>query len=388
MTERDASREHAFAAENALQEFKRKHRIYSFAEERAKLIEQRAKAQEQSSLIINAGLKMRIADYNRQLENLDSLEREYRILQKESEVAGDAYSIYSRKYDEAKAFEDLERERLDSVRIIQPSTVPAEPERLQPLIVLGGFLVSLISVFATAAVTELLQGSFHTSEEIGRITSLPVLAVFEQAAENMENNMRYLVQRLALPGSRDPRVINFISARSGEGTTQISWEYAALLAKENEQKVLLMDAGGLSAQHYARYGFLPEVGIVEKVMAGESVDKAIYKVEERLSICRLIHNSNRRGQIGNVIHNETFWKDLSEKFDTIVIDTSPLQNSFDGVVLAVKSDLTVIVTEAEKTPQAVVKNLCDTLITAGAKVAGVVLNKRLQRIPHHVYEKL
>ena len=68
-------------------------------------------------------------------------------------------------------------------------------------------------------------------------------------------------------------------------------------------------------------------------------------------------------------------------FDTIVIDAPALQTSFDGVVLASRSDATVLVVEAEAIPQAVVLNLRETLEASGARLAGVVMNRRRYYIP-------
>ena len=49
---------------------------------------------------------------------------------------------------------------------------------------------------------------------------------------------------------------------------------------------------------------------------------------------------------------------------------------------------TVIVVEAEKTPQPVIEHLRNTLTAAGAKTAGIVMNKRRFYIPARVYKKL
>jgi len=90
----------------------------------------------------------------------------------------------------------------------------------------------------------------------------------------------------------------------------------------------------------------------------------------------------------HVVHRHDFWKNLLDSYDSLIIDAPSLRTSFDGVAVAAKADATVIVVEAEKTPQPVIAHLRDTLAAAGAKTAGVVMNKRRYYIPGRVYKKL
>jgi len=169
--------ERALVAEQAVEEYKRAHKIYSLGDQRAQLLEQRNDAQKQAANIVSPALERKIAAYTRELDRLDVEEREFGALQREAQIAEDAYSLYSRKLDEAKAHEDLQQERSDSVRVIQPPTTPSEPRKLQPVIMLVGILVSLISALLMAAYTEFSSTGFIAPEQIERHLNLPVLAV-------------------------------------------------------------------------------------------------------------------------------------------------------------------------------------------------------------------
>lgn len=198
-----------------------------------------------------------------------------------------------------------------------------------------------------------------------------------------------LIQRLTLsPQTRAMRIITFIAARPGEGTSTIARDYASLLAAEGSQKVLLIDAGPLAPERFRAYGPDSPDGMVDAMIDGHLADQAIHPSSTNVSVGHWIARTENRGLAAKVVADPKFWQPLLASFDTIVIDAPSLQSSFDGVMLAAKADATVLVVEAETTPQPVVMNLRDTLASSGATLAGVVMNKRRYYIPQRAYKKL
>lgn len=387
-TEMQASHERAVAASNAVQKFKLEHNLYSVEDERQLLLQRRDKALEQSAVLVNANLEDRISDYNKELARIDALDRDLSLLQKEEDIASDAYALASHKYDEAKAFEDVEHEHLDSVRIIQPPSVPAEPRKLRALIILAGTVVSLFSLLTTASVLKFLETGFTSSDQAERLLNLRVLATLNASADP-DKTIRPLVQSVSLtPRKKPTNVITFFSARKSEGTSPIAQSYASRLAKENDARVLLVDAGVFSPNHFRPFGFIPQTGIIDMVLRNRHTQDAIHHVSDTLSVCRLIGSEQHQDKIHQIVSSEAFWKELLATFGNIVIDAGSLQESSDGITLAAKSDAVVIVTQAETTPQAAVKNLRDTLIATGSKIEGVVMNQYNHYIPDSIYKKL
>jgi uncharacterized protein involved in exopolysaccharide biosynthesis len=172
-----STRERAQAAQGAMENYKLKHQIYSLDDQRRTLLAQRTEAEKQAQTISNPVVDAKIASYTRQLNQIDAEERSYNNLQKEADIANESYSLYSHRLDEAKAYEDLQRERVGSVRVIQPPATPPDPKRLQPIIILAGLFISLISMLLTAAITEFSRRGFLAPEQIERSIGLPVLAV-------------------------------------------------------------------------------------------------------------------------------------------------------------------------------------------------------------------
>jgi uncharacterized protein involved in exopolysaccharide biosynthesis len=175
--EADAAHRKAYATAKALDDFKRDNKLHSLDLQRANLLASRNEVEKQKTLMDSPVLDQKADSYNRQLDELDTQEHKFGTLEREARIANEEYALSVHKVGEAKAFDDLSRDRVGSVRVIQNATVSPESVRLQPLIVLAGMFVSILSVFCVAAATELGRSGFLTPEEVERTLNLPVLAV-------------------------------------------------------------------------------------------------------------------------------------------------------------------------------------------------------------------
>jgi polysaccharide biosynthesis protein PslE len=175
--EADSKRRRAANALSAVENFKRDNQIYSMNDQRAQLLTQREDVRKQMLTVSNLALEDKLRDLTTQLEKLDSLTREYESLEHDLQMANDEYTLYTHKLDEAQTYDDMEKARAGSVRIIQPPAAPPEPKRLQGLILIAGFILSLIFTILVAAITEFSRSGFLTPERLERNIGLPVLGV-------------------------------------------------------------------------------------------------------------------------------------------------------------------------------------------------------------------
>jgi uncharacterized protein involved in exopolysaccharide biosynthesis len=172
-----AARSQALEAQKAVESFKLKHQLYSLEEQRRQLLDKRNDAERRATSINSPSLTKEITAYNAALAALDRQEREFLGLQKEAELANESYSLSSHRYEEAKAYEEVQRDRASSVRIIQPPSAPPEPKKLNSLIMLAGTVLSILIALIVAAISEFSRRGFLTPEEAERQLKLPVLAV-------------------------------------------------------------------------------------------------------------------------------------------------------------------------------------------------------------------
>ncbi len=87
------------------------------------------------------------------------------------------YKLYLTKFEEAKISENMNRQKIGNVSIIESAIPPLKPikpkKRLNVLI--GGFL-GLLSGIAIAFSIEFINPIFRTREDVSQFLGLPVLA--------------------------------------------------------------------------------------------------------------------------------------------------------------------------------------------------------------------
>jgi uncharacterized protein involved in exopolysaccharide biosynthesis len=174
-THEQEARQHLMAAENALETFKHMHNILSFEAERESLIQQRSDVQRQAAGVSSPGLNERLAYFENKINALNKDQAQFDALTHDVTVATDEYGVFAHRLNEATAYEDVEHERAGSVRVIQPPSVPAEPKKLQIIIIAMGFVLSLLSVLVTALAIDFLSSGFSTPESLAKAVGLPVL---------------------------------------------------------------------------------------------------------------------------------------------------------------------------------------------------------------------
>jgi hypothetical protein len=151
---------------------------------------------------------------------------------------------------------------------------------------------------------------------------------------------------------------------------------------------LLIDAGKLDEGWYDTRNADPSITIADTLAAGRPLSEALHPMGHHVFFGRWAGQGRGRSAAGKILGDDAFWDNLLESFGTIVIDAPSLKDSPDGIGLTARADATVLVVEAEATRQPVIENLRDTLIGAGAKIIGVVMNKRRYYIPAKVYQNM
>lgn len=123
-------------------------------------------------------LGQQLADIDRQLVQLGQREFELGRLDRERKVLAESYQTFSRRLDEARILEDMDRQEKANIRLIAPAQPPVEKKNLQPVIIGLGIVLSLTCALAVAFLSELLRSTFLTPDKLERATGLPVLVAF------------------------------------------------------------------------------------------------------------------------------------------------------------------------------------------------------------------
>jgi|SRR3972149_1948275 len=150
---------------------------YKEAEKELLLHEVRLKA-------LNAKKEMEeqhIRSYQKELERLNLYEIELKQLSRQIQIDEENYFLYRKKLEEARISDVLDTARIVNVKVIEPATasfIPVRPKKL--LIISLGVVLSLISGIGIAFLSEYLDHSIQTEEDIKRYLDLPLLASIQE----------------------------------------------------------------------------------------------------------------------------------------------------------------------------------------------------------------
>lgn len=187
------------------------------------------------------------------------------------------------------------------------------------------------------------------------------------------------------------KVIQFIGAQPGEGTSSVLRDFAMVCAARLGKSVLLLDADSQAPCQHLLFRIDPGVGRELVVEDKTTFQKALIKIgESNLYVCVYpsLQNSSFFPRFLYSSEIRDFWDELRGMFDLILIDSAPASTSPDGIRLSRFVDGVVLVLEAEKTRRPVVENLKRQISGNGGNIIGVVFNKHRHHIPDFIYRRL
>lgn len=198
----------------------------------------------------------------------------------------------------------------------------------------------------------------------------------------------YQAIHAAFPGKASC-VIAFMGSKPGEGASTLARAFSRFVSAEMGKRVLLLDADHGFGRHAEAFNAKLSKTCESAVVEGTSVEQAMVPVAgERLQIGCLTGPGTSLPAFTSSPGFRDMFANLQGAFDLVVLDTPPVQESSDALLLMPQIDGVVLVVEAEKTRWQVARNVCDKLKKQGGTLLGVVLNKRRHYIPQAVYRLL
>jgi polysaccharide biosynthesis transport protein len=324
---------------------------------------------------------------------------------------------YRRMADQLR--EDLQKARIaeaveaGKVEIIHLAPLPAGPvgagQRKRFAIALA---LGLFGGVAGAFVVEVMNSSIRRREEIEEMLQIPQLAVIPRLPTNtgIANRIAHSfrgMNRRRLPSDSDEerpgavedlgthgtvayrmlctnlmfsrerktlRSILVTSAGAGEGKTTTASNLAITFARSG-LRVLLVDYDLESPRLHSVFGLPREPGVTEMVLAGVASGKLGFPTQVNgLDLlpagkrppdpAGLLTSSNAQSALGA----------LAKQYDLLVIDTPPLLQAAETMVLAAQADVVLLVLRAGQTQRAVAQHALQQLEMVGANFVGAVLN--------------
>ncbi len=185
------------------------------------------------------------------------------------------------------------------------------------------------------------------------------------------------------------KLVQFIAAMEGEGTSTIVREFARICAMRIGKSVLLLDTDRVNPSQHTYFGIPYSGGWLEVIKTGRGIGDAIHRVEDSsLFVAPSTNSATFTPEFFDFHWMDDYLSEFRNRFDIVLVDSPPFTSSPDGIGIAPKMDGVVIVIEAERTKWTVVENLKENILKAGGNILGVVFNKRRYHIPQSIYDRL
>lgn len=172
-----------------------------------------------------------------------------------------------------------------------------------------------------------------------------------------------------------PKTILVTSGQPGEGKTTTVVNTAISLAQLGSS-VLIIDCDLRRPATHKIFGL--EVngdGLSSYLSRNIEIDGLIQKLQiPNLSLLPCGPIPPNPAELISSSRMKDLLKSLSDKYDHILIDSPPLINVTDPVILSSMVDGVILVVHGGKSPRAIVQRARQELLGVGAKIFGVVLN--------------
>ena len=199
-----------------------------------------------------------------------------------------------------------------------------------------------------------------------------------EAFASLRTNMLYLPNGVAM------KMVVVTSCAPKDGKSTVSANIAEAYARSGA-RVLLVDCDLRRPRLHEVFGEVVEVGLTEVLLGTIKLETAMRPVAGNISLTLLTAGS-RVGFPSELIGSESMdelLKQLSGRFDLVVLDSPPVLVVSDAAILATKADGVLFVVRAGTTEPAAARAALSQLDAVGANVIGAVLNDPDDRLPQY-----
>jgi capsular exopolysaccharide synthesis family protein len=280
--------------------------------------------------------------------------------------------------------------RIGILEYARPANSPIKPK--PSTVLLQALFVGLVIGAGFSQLREWMDQRLTSAEEIRAILGLEILstishmyskgalpargrkAELEPTSETAEA-FRALRTAIYFRTGKMGKTILITSPEPGDGKTTTASNLAIVMAQAG-QKVVIVDADCRRPSQHLIFGLTkPQTGISTVVTGASSLDDSLHATStEGLSLlpCGPIPTYP-----AELLNSEAFLgllQKLEERFDLVVIDSTPVMSVTDACIVAAVSDVTVLVLRADSSKRRSSIQSRDLLQAVGAKILGVVVN--------------
>lgn len=342
------------------------------------------------------------------------------ILQQDVDTQRALYTDFLQKTNQAKAKVAEQNNNIRVIENAQTPTKPVGPKRL--ILILTGFFLSLGTGIGLAFLIEYLDHTIKSVEDVEQFSQLPVLGIIPKSSSYATRAPKHLPRRnavqslslnhhdaLDLPAENPaqmnllqsltnhtlvgeayralrtsilmsfagspPKTILMTSCQAGEGKTTTAINTATMLT-QLDAKVLLIDCDLRLPSLHRRLDIAPGNGLSTYLSSRTELDDLIQQTNiPNLSVLPCGQIPPNPAELISSNKMREMLKELSKDYDHIILDSPPLLNVTDSVILSGLVDGTILVVSSGKTTREMLQRCRQELHNVHSKILGVVLNR-------------
>jgi hypothetical protein len=225
---------------------------------------------------------------------------------------------------------------------------------------------------------------------------------------DLSAEMAELWASLRPPAPGQSRVVQFVAAQAGEGTSTVAREFARLAAARAQRPVWLVESDlAAGAQYRAVEANAAVFGAIGRATASSPDGSCFFTVQPPargadgrpwppsrylvayplagaaaaggngpgLWVTRFRREALRAGQAPHLIPLGDYWSSLRRFAEYVIVDSPSIDRSDAARMLSPFMDCSLVVMSADQGDPERVAQLKSTLIEAGGQCAGLVLNR-------------
>jgi len=346
---------------------------------------------------ILAGLKVKVDAFRLHLDSLASAVDHARTNDAFMTEQYRPYFAAKRRLDDLQKLRDAVHLRIlqETVDAALPKTSiveitdQAEPGRkpVSPSFKLNialGIIVGLIVGISLAFFIEYLDTSVKTIDDVERALQAPVLGVIPQNVSSLilegsesPHAEAYRVLRTNVLFSRkreDANSLTVVSGGAGEGKSTTIFNLAVVFA-QNGQRALLVDSDLRRPSLHKLLNVSNSVGLTSYLLRQNTLEEVI-QTTSIPTLDFLPSGKLPSSSLGilNSTQMKDFIKEAKRRYDFVFFDSPPIMGVSDASILASEVDLSLLVIQYRKYPQAMTIRAKQMVEKVGGALLGVVLN--------------
>lgn len=341
----------------------------------------------------------------------------YNILKQDVETARELYTDFLKKTNQANA---QVAEQSNNIKVIQPAQTPYSPigpKRL--LIILGIFAGSLGAGIGLAFFIEYLDDTIKSVEDVERYAQLPMLGIIpafakpssgffkvkekkqidlsengtqlglESSQNRVQSNLLLNTETHSMAGEAyralrtslllsaagtPPKTILVTSSQPGEGKSTTAVHIAYSLAQLGA-RVLIMDCDLRRPSLHKKLDISSAKGIANYLSSNTNLKPLIQELDiPNLSAITSGPIPPNPAELLSSRKMKEMLELLGKSYDHIIIDSPPIVNVTDPIILSTLVDGTIVVIQSGKAKRGLVQRSRQELLSVRSKIFGVVLN--------------